>query len=94
MIKLKSLIEALDYREIKGKLIINTDEITDVPVEDIHPEQYPESEDAYISYAEDSDGEALNDDILDKLNYDDEYANWKYQQVMDYIDMHRGQDLR
>ena len=103
MIKLKTLLEAkyLGFgnqgrRPIseEGKGLLNPNTIINVTVEDIHPEQHPEYEDAYISYAEDDNGDALNDDILDKLNYDDEYSDWKYQQVMDYIDMHRGQDLR
>ena len=97
MIKLKPLLEdidlkivklrnpGLDLRIINGKPEINTNTIASIEFEDIKADDHPDYVDAYISYAEDPDGKPLHHDILDMLNDDDEYANWKASELYDYL---------
>ena len=68
-----------NYKMILNYLPMN---LINVEVEDIDMKDYPDLCDAYIAYAEDSDGVALTEQELDVVNQDSSYV---YEQVWNYL---------
>ena len=56
--------------------------LINIEVEDIDMKDYPDFCDAYIAYAEDSDGIPLTEQELDVVNEDSSYV---YEQVWNYL---------
>ena len=68
-----------NYKMILNYLPMN---LINIEVEDIDMKDYPDFCDAYIAYAEDSDGVALTEQELDVVNQDSSYV---YEQVWNYL---------
>ena len=71
------------FKRLKSTLNIDRLDYRSIEVDGVDPRDYPDFCDAYISYAEYTDGTALTEDEIDTLNED--HSDIIYEAVVEHF---------
>ena len=64
---------------------MNLNSLTSVELDGVSMADYPDFVDAYISYAEDSNGNALSDEQLEEISDDEDYQEFVQEMAHESI---------